>query len=105
MEKQSLGRLECLPYAWKGRDHFLTSTMRYASDGLTMLRPLNGCANCCGNLNVNSEGTFAMAAPFDETVRKIEDNLASDIRGKTDSIRLVLISLLAGGHTLLEDAP
>ena len=46
-----------------------------------------------------------MAAPFAETVRKIEDNLASVIRGKADSIRLVLISLLAGGHTLLEDAP
>jgi len=42
---------------------------------------------------------------FSQTVRKIEDNLARVIRGKAESIRLLIISLLSGGHTLLEDAP
>ena len=42
---------------------------------------------------------------FSSTVKKIEDNLASVIRGKPESLRLVIISLLAGGHTLLEDVP
>ncbi|HEV2473025.1 MAG TPA: MoxR family ATPase [Chthonomonadales bacterium] len=35
----------------------------------------------------------------------LQRNLESVIRGKSDSIRLVVISLLAGGHTLLEDVP
>lgn len=42
---------------------------------------------------------------FVERVQKIENNLGTVIRGKPESIRLVLISLLAGGHTLLEDVP
>src|SRR3954469_25282865 len=46
-----------------------------------------------------------MSSDFSETLRIIEQNLSSVIRGKPESIRLVLISLLAGGHTLLEDAP
>ena len=46
-----------------------------------------------------------MIATFTETIEKMEANLASVIRGKPDSIRLLLISLLAGGHTLLEDVP
>ena len=36
---------------------------------------------------------------------KLEANLASVIRGKAASIRLLLVSLLAGGHALLEDVP
>ncbi len=47
----------------------------------------------------------SMIATFAETIEKIEANLASVIRGKPGSIRLLLISLLAGGHTLLEDVP
>ncbi|MGD0090931.1 MAG: MoxR family ATPase, partial [Planctomycetota bacterium] len=42
---------------------------------------------------------------FMQTIKKIEDNLAQVIRGKPESIRLLLISLLSGGHTLLEDVP
>jgi MoxR-like ATPase len=42
---------------------------------------------------------------FAENVRKIEGNLAAVIRGKDESIRLLLIALLAGGHALLEDVP
>jgi MoxR-like ATPase len=38
-------------------------------------------------------------------VQKLEVNLASVIRGKPQSIRLLLIALLAGGHALLEDVP
>src|SRR5579859_4567351 len=46
-----------------------------------------------------------MSAEFADGVEKLENNLSSVIRGKAESIRLVLISLLAGGHTLLEDVP
>ncbi|HYF51633.1 MAG TPA: MoxR family ATPase [Planctomycetota bacterium] len=46
-----------------------------------------------------------MSVEFAQTVKRIEDNLGSVIRGKKDSIRLLMISFLAGGHTLLEDVP
>ena len=46
-----------------------------------------------------------MHTDFSSTVQRIEDNLASVIRGKPESIRQLLIALLAGGHTLLEDVP
>jgi MoxR-like ATPase len=46
-----------------------------------------------------------MNSQFASTVKRIEDNLAKVIRGKMESIRLLLISFLAGGHTLLEDVP
>ena len=42
---------------------------------------------------------------FPARVRQIEENLGIVIRGKGESIRLLLIALLAGGHTLLEDVP
>lgn len=42
---------------------------------------------------------------FQSIVERIEGNLGRVIRGKSESIRLVMISLLAGGHTLLEDVP
>lgn len=38
-------------------------------------------------------------------IEKLAENLNSIIRGKDDAIRLVLVALLAGGHTLLEDVP
>jgi MoxR-like ATPase len=46
-----------------------------------------------------------MSPDFATTVHRIEQNLSRVIRGKEESIRLVLISFLAGGHTLLEDVP
>src|SRR5436305_1962326 len=46
-----------------------------------------------------------MSTSFSSTVSRIETNLSSVIRGKPESIRLLLISMLAGGHTLLEDVP
>jgi MoxR-like ATPase len=46
-----------------------------------------------------------MTVDFAASVTKIEDNLAGVIRGKGESIRLLLISFLAGGHALLEDVP
>jgi MoxR-like ATPase len=42
---------------------------------------------------------------FATTIARLESNLSSVIRGKPDSIRLLLTSLLAGGHALLEDVP
>jgi MoxR-like ATPase len=46
-----------------------------------------------------------MTIDFDEIVAAIETNLECVIKGKSECIRLILIALLAGGHTLLEDAP
>jgi MoxR-like ATPase len=46
-----------------------------------------------------------MNSQFASQVSRIETNLARVIRGKTESIRLLLTALLAAGHTLLEDVP
>src|SRR3978361_1604219 len=46
-----------------------------------------------------------MSTDFTATTQRLEQNLESVIRGKPEAIRLLLISLLAGGHTLLEDVP
>ncbi len=46
-----------------------------------------------------------MSDEFASTVKRLEGNLERVIRGKSESIRLLLISMLAGGHTLLEDVP
>jgi MoxR-like ATPase len=46
-----------------------------------------------------------MTPDFPATVHRIEQNLETVIRGKAESIRLLMISLLAGGHALLEDVP
>ena len=42
---------------------------------------------------------------FAANLERIEQNLASVIRGKPQSIRMLLIALLTGGHALLEDVP
>ncbi len=42
---------------------------------------------------------------FATTIENLAVNLQTVIRGKDESIRLLLISMLAGGHTLLEDVP
>jgi len=40
-----------------------------------------------------------------EGIVKLQKNLAQTIVGKDESIRLVLVALLSGGHALLEDVP
>lgn len=40
-----------------------------------------------------------------EGIAKLQKNLAQTIVGKDESIRLVLVALLSGGHALLEDVP
>ncbi len=40
-----------------------------------------------------------------ETVEKLEQGLAKVIRGRSDTIQLVLTALFSGGHVLLEDYP
>ena len=40
-----------------------------------------------------------------ETVRKIIANAESAVLGKPDTVELAVVTLLAGGHILLEDAP
>lgn len=46
-----------------------------------------------------------MSASDAAPIARLEENLSKVIRGKEDSIRLVVLSLLAGGHVLLEDMP
>jgi MoxR-like ATPase len=40
-----------------------------------------------------------------ERIETLTENLSQVIVGKQDAIRLVLVALLSGGHTLLEDVP
>ncbi len=40
-----------------------------------------------------------------DRIQRLTDNLGQVIVGKQDAIRLVLVALLSGGHTLLEDVP
>jgi MoxR-like ATPase len=47
----------------------------------------------------------ATDSTFTAALRSLEENLASVIRGKGESTRLLLTTLLAGGHALLEDVP
>lgn len=40
-----------------------------------------------------------------ERIERLKQNLSQTIVGKADSIRLVLVAMLSGGHALLEDVP
>jgi MoxR-like ATPase len=40
-----------------------------------------------------------------DRLQRLTENLGQVIVGKTDAIRLVLVAMLSGGHTLLEDVP
>ena len=40
-----------------------------------------------------------------ERIQTLTENLGQTIVGKQDAIRLVLVALISGGHTLLEDVP
>ena len=44
---------------------------------------------------------FAAAGP----IRRLEDNVGRVLRGKPEVIRLAVVSLVAGGHVLIEDVP
>ena len=56
-----------------------------------------------------SEPATAHAIPMQQsrsaTLTALANYLSQVIKGKPESLRLLLISLLAGGHTLLEDVP
>jgi MoxR-like ATPase len=55
------------------------------------------------NTNVNQEPANSSSA--NETLQRLWQNLESVVRGKTDSIELLLCCLAANGHALLEDIP
>ena len=48
---------------------------------------------------------MSLDGEFSRKAKLIEDNLGKVIQGKSESIRLVLTSLLASAHVLLEDVP
>lgn len=52
-----------------------------------------------------AEVTSAPAESFAETFALITDNVAQVLHGKPEVIQLVLISLIAQGHVLIEDVP
>ena len=54
---------------------------------------------------LNGSATTTSTRAPREAMRSIETNLRRVIRGKDESIELVLIALASGGHVLLEDAP
>lgn len=47
----------------------------------------------------------AELANFAQRVSRLEENLGKVIRGKPESVRLLVTALLSGGHALLEDVP
>ena len=49
--------------------------------------------------------TQEQASWFAETFTRLVDNVGEAVLGKPEVVRLVLTSLLAEGHVLLEDAP
>ncbi|WP_428940905.1 AAA family ATPase [Fontivita pretiosa] len=51
------------------------------------------------------DSTTAGSTSFAHNVARLESSLACVIRGKPQSIRLLLVSLFSGGHALLEDVP
>lgn len=56
------------------------------------------------NGNGNPMNT-ATTTPSPSAAVRLEENLNGVIRGKEESVRLLVLTLLAGGHVLLEDAP
>jgi MoxR-like ATPase len=65
-----------------------------------------GAAECSSNhRRTVSSTTEARTATFAELFESIARNVESVIRGKPETVRLVLLCLLSEGHLLLEDAP
>ncbi len=52
----------------------------------------------------SSKTVLALDEPT-EVLKRLEDNVASIVRGKREVIRLAIVSLLARGHVLIEDVP
>ena len=46
-----------------------------------------------------------ISAHVTEVYEKIKDNVAKVIVGKSDTIDMLIVSMLCGGHVLLEDVP
>jgi MoxR-like ATPase len=59
------------------------------------------------SLTMTTPQTAAAVAAFSPTepIRRLEENVARVLRGKPEVIRLAVVSLLAGGHVLIEDVP
>ena len=45
------------------------------------------------------------ASPDPSAIHRLESTVATVVRGKNEVIRLAVVSLLAGGHALIEDVP
>ena len=50
------------------------------------------------------EEAFALTEPLD-IARNIQENVEKVIVGKTEAVRLALISLMCNGHILIDDVP
>jgi MoxR-like ATPase len=56
-------------------------------------------------MNTNVNRTPENSSSANQTLQRLRQNLESVVRGKTDSIELLLCCLAANGHALLEDIP
>src|SRR4051812_42120829 len=63
------------------------------------------CASFSRSWTMDKHTETNPTSSFASSVTKLEQNLASVIRGKPESIRLLLIALLSRGHALIEDVP
>jgi MoxR-like ATPase len=73
----------------------MTTTQTTENLALQNGKPMND-SSCDSSHDARAE--YSVAA-------RLEDNLNRVIRGKEESVRLLVLALLAGGHVLLEDAP
>jgi MoxR-like ATPase len=48
---------------------------------------------------------FPMTADNDNLIHRLQENIESVVLGQTETVRLVVVALLAGEHVLLEDVP
>ena len=57
------------------------------------------------NLRPASSGADLAAIPATERIEALQSAIEQVIRGKTEAVRLAIVTLLAGGHLLIEDVP
>jgi MoxR-like ATPase len=53
----------------------------------------------------SAQASLSTPAEVKDAVTRLTANLEAIIRGKAEAVQLLLVSLLAGGHALLEDVP
>src|SRR5215510_4836600 len=55
--------------------------------------------------NLRTASSDALATPAAEKIELLQTAVERVIRGKPEAVRLAIVTLLAGGHLLIEDVP